>query len=112
MDNIKNIFERMTPYKELDLTWEQLYGCTFVDNTPSELYNLAKEYHRRSEAYDRCVCTGEIRHGEIMPANDYEFRLINKKAKELLKELVVIANRHGFSEKELRREISKFDKCH
>jgi hypothetical protein len=112
MDEIKNMFDGIKPYNEPNFTWEQEYGCAFVDNTPSELYDLAAEYHRRSEAYDRCVCTGEIRHGGIMPTNNHEFRLITKRAKELLKELVVIANRHGFSEKELRIEISKFDRCH
>lgn len=51
------------------------------------LFDLAEEYHRRIEAYDRTVCTGPIRHGGVMPANDKERVLINRNALAMRREL-------------------------
>jgi hypothetical protein len=51
-------------------------------STPAEikLRELAERYHDETEAYDRTVCTGEIRRGSIMPANGQECALINRNA--------------------------------
>lgn len=46
-----------------------------------QLYELAQEYHRQTEAYDRMVCTGRIHEdGGIMPATAREHGLINRNA--------------------------------
>jgi hypothetical protein len=55
-----------------------------------KLRELAEEYHRTCEAYDRTVCNGEIKDGRIMPADGYEMAAINRHA---------IAVRNGLFEK-------------
>lgn len=52
--------------------------------TPTEeeirLRELAKEYHRTCEDYDRTVCTGEMKDGAIMPATCAEVSAISRHA--------------------------------
>lgn len=49
---------------------------------------IAKEYHVRTEAYDRTVCTGPVVRGAIMPmVGTNQFALINKHALQVLSEL-------------------------
>ena len=52
-----------------------------------ELYQLAQTYYLQTEAFDRTVCTGPIRHGEILPASEDERRRINAHAAEVLSRL-------------------------
>jgi len=63
---------------------------------------LAKEYHDRTEHYDRTVCTGPIVEGSIRPNNGKEHTLINKNAKNIFNEL---AERANISLKELHHKI-------
>lgn len=52
------------------------------------LNDLAKEYHDRTEAYDKLVCTGGIGPGgSIMPADHHESTDINRHALRVLAEL-------------------------
>lgn len=55
---------------------------SFLRPTPEEqrLRELAREYHDRTEAYDRTVCTGPILRNGIMPATDRERSLITQNA--------------------------------
>ncbi|KVN27004.1 hypothetical protein WJ63_14480 [Burkholderia pyrrocinia] len=57
------------------------------ERRPLPLDTLADEYHRRCEAYDRTVCTGPIRGGEIVPATARELMIINRHACKLRDEL-------------------------
>jgi hypothetical protein len=57
------------------------------DPADKTLRELAREYHERTEAYDRSVCTGPIDRGRIMPANSDQFSAINKHAKMVREEL-------------------------
>lgn len=69
-------------------------------------YKLAEEYHRRTEAYDRLVCSGPIgRDGGIMPANGYQRHLVNANARLVLAELVAEAARQGIPSVELMKQI-------
>ena len=54
--------------------------------------NPAFEYLDRTEAFDRTVCTGPIINHEIRPNNGRELALINKNAKQVLKETAIKHN--------------------
>lgn len=79
--------------------------------TPSReekrLRELAREYHERTEAYDRTICTGPIVRGGIMPATPEQHALINRHAGTVRDELGIEAARLGFSPKQWREAISK-----
>lgn len=64
------------------------------------LRKLAREYHERTEAYDRTVCTGPIVRGGIMPATPEQHALINRHARTVHDELAVEAARLGFTSKQ------------
>lgn len=60
--------------------FEQTWAHTPMD---IKVHELAREYHKKAEAYDRTVCTGPIVHGEIQPASSAELRLINRHGQRL-----------------------------
>lgn len=64
------------------------------------LRRLAEEYHERTERYDRCICTGPIRDGSIMPANGHEMGMINVHAKAVMEELGEEVRCLGFTTKQ------------
>lgn len=74
--------------------------------TEMKLRDLAQEYHDRTEAFDRTVCTGPIWHGGIMPANGQERSLINKHAKEVRDMIYREALKLGFTTKRIREAIA------
>lgn len=54
--------------------------------------NPALEYLDRTEAFDRAVCSGPIIDDEIRPANRREVLLINRNAKQVLKDIAINHN--------------------
>lgn len=62
------------------------YSC---EPTPidEQLYQRVKAYYDDCEAYDRTICTGPIVHGSVIPANYRELGLINRYARQRLKQL-------------------------
>ena len=78
--------------------------------TPSpeekRLRELAREYHQRTEAYDRTVCTGPIVRGGIMPATGEERALITRNANAMRYDLGVEAAKLGFTPKQWQEAIS------
>ena len=72
-----------------------------------KLRKLAEDYHHRTEAYDRTVCTGPIVRGGIMPANGWEMSLINRHAKAMRDELEVEAAKLGFAPQQWRDAIRR-----
>lgn len=73
------------------------------------LYNLAEEYHKRTEEYDRLICSGPIRNGSVIPATSDEYRLINKNALRVLMELELRAyNDYCISTQELKKAIRDY----
>ncbi len=75
----------------------------------SELTRLAEQYHERTEAYDRTVCTGNDFDsvGGIIPAGPEEQQLIQRHAHGVFEELAKAAARRGITRTELRRAISR-----
>lgn len=69
------------------------------------LIELAQQYHKITEEFDRNVCTGPYHRGCIMPSTDFERHLIVKHAREVKKELTKQANDLGFSEGEFQKAI-------
>ena len=73
------------------------YGEFSIEGQDPDLVNLAAEYYRRAEEYDRTVCTGPIGPDGIMPATRAELAAINRHADQLRRELVDRAMRIGFT---------------
>lgn len=73
----------------------------FADFVHSPLDDLADEYHRRCEAYDRIVCTGPIRNGEVLPASHGELVRINHHAHAVRRELILRAECMGYSREQM-----------
>ena len=71
------------------------------------LHELAKRYHDKTEAYDRTVCTGPILHGSIQPASSRELVLINSNAHKVWRQIEEEAARHGITQDEMWRAITK-----
>lgn len=65
------------------------------------LQELAEEYHRRTEEYDRTVCTGPIKDGVILPRHPGEYCLIAANARFVLKEIMEKAAVSGHSRPEV-----------
>ena len=57
---------------------------SFPTPTPEEIAarELAEDYHRVTEEFDRSVCTGPIVNGSIRPACTYEIAKINRFARQ------------------------------
>jgi hypothetical protein len=83
------------------------YLCMPWQPTAAEeqLRALAKEYHERTEAYDRTVCTGPIVRGAVMPVTGAERSAINRFAIYLRDHLGIQAAQMGFSRKDWIRAI-------
>ena len=77
-----------------------------------KLQALVVEYHTRTEAYDRSVCTGPIRSDGIMPATVEERKLIGANARQIFNELSAEAIRQGFAVSELQKGISGYRKSY
>jgi len=83
------------------------YQCEcHVTPAAAHLRQVAEQYIRDTEAYDRTVCTGPIIRGEIMPATLHERGQINRFASQLLARLI-LDNAGRFTAVDLRREIAR-----
>lgn len=76
-----------------------------IEAQDRELVDLAEEYHRRTELYDRTVCTGQIGPDGIMPASIAERQAITKHAHQVRRELVDRALRAGFTEAQFKEAM-------
>lgn len=86
-----------------------LYQCEFhVTPAAAHLREVAEQYVRDTEAYDRTVCTGPIIRGEIMPATLHERGQINRFASRMFNRLA-LENAGRFTATELRREIARIE---
>ena len=64
---------------------QELFGAWEPPEQP--FYDLAMDYHRRTEAYDRRVCSRRVK-GIAMPGSDRELSLINRHARCLIEYMV------------------------
>lgn len=87
---------------------QEILGIYPPSEKEMKLRDLAKEYHDRTEAFDRTVCTGPILHGGIMPANGQERLLINKHAREVRDMIYREAGKLGFTTKRIREAIANY----
>jgi hypothetical protein len=78
------------------------------DSKKDPIDDLAEEYDRVTEAYDRTVCAGPIVDGEIMPASYMELSLVNQNAKRVLNDLSLRAWKIGCTQKQLLDAIRRF----
>jgi hypothetical protein len=73
------------------------------------LHSLAEEYHKRTEEHDRSVCTGPIKNGGILPANDAEMKSIIRNALSVKQEIKIRAYReHGIDGSTLEKAIQNY----
>lgn len=91
------------------LTPEQMralfHGQFSIEGQDPDLVNLAAEYYRRTEAYDRTVCTGPIGPDGVMPATRAELAAINGYAHQVRHELVDRALRAGFTASQFKEAM-------
>lgn len=69
--------------------------------------DLAARYHRETEAYDRTVCTGQIRDGSVMPIGPHEMALVNRNAIKVREQIMHEAARHDISRQDMAHAISR-----
>jgi hypothetical protein len=81
------------------------YGEFSIEGQDPDLVALAEEYDRRTELYDRTVCTGPIGPDGIMPATHAELAAINRHAHQVRRELVDRAVRAGFTEAQFKEAM-------
>lgn len=92
----------------MNTAFANLYQSVFT-STASErrLSAAAEQYVAETEAYDRTVCTGPIKHGAIMPANGRELSLVNRNARRAMD---LLCTQHPeFTRQQILREISRAD---
>jgi len=70
------------------------------------LRELAEEYHRTCEDYDRTICTGPIKDGAIMPAHGAEVSAISRHAQAVRDGLWRHVAPLGFSRQQWMEAIS------
>ena len=80
-------------------SFEQEYLGNFEEATASkkQLRCYAELYQELTEAYDQIVCTGEMKHSAIMPADGRQLGIISRHATELRKELWLLVRPLSFS---------------
>lgn len=92
----------------MNTAFSNLYQSDF---TPTEserrLSAAAEKYVVETEAYDRSVCTGPIRHGGIMPATSREIVLVNRNAKRAMDHLCM--QHPEFTRRQILHEVSRAD---
>jgi hypothetical protein len=69
------------------------------------LRELAEEYHRTCEDYDRTICTGPIKDGVILPATGEEASAINRHAIAVRNGLFRKARELGFDRQQWMEAI-------
>lgn len=73
-----------------------------------QLFDLAAEYERRCEEFDRTVCTGGTDAlGAVHPANARELALIGQNALAVWSDIKRRAEALGYTVADLKREIAR-----
>ena len=91
----------------MNTEFECEYGLQ-QDFKPSPMRELAAEYHRRCEQYDRTVCSGPIGTEGIMPMDHRELYMVNMNAHKVLSDLEARAEVLGYQKHHLRQAIARF----
>jgi hypothetical protein len=96
--------------KDRECDFQDIYLGVWPAREEKYLYELATEYHERTEAYDRTVCTGGFRNGRILPATGHETMLINRNALAIRQELEERAKNHGMNRQQVKEAIHRYDR--
>lgn len=94
-------------HKTFKKEFERWYLGDFTP-TPDPLHDLVEQYHERTEAYDRTVCTGPIGIDGIMPATPRELGLINRNARAVRSEIIREAVNLGFTEQQFNEAMRTY----
>ncbi len=87
--------------------YNETLGTPYLTERELLLAKLAEEYHEVCEAYDRTVCTGEIRDGRIMPTmGTKESALINKNSRDVRDRM--LREHPGLTRHELQEAIGRY----
>ena len=79
-----------------------LYQCEFTPtDRDNKLRELAQFYVSQCEVYDRTVCAGPIKYGEIIPMGGKELALTNRNAKRVIEKILM--ENPGFTRAEIIR---------
>lgn len=86
-----------------------LHMCHFTLTERDQLLqSIAEQYVRETEAYDRTVCTGPIRHFGIVITTRQQRALVNRYAQELMTSL---CQRHPqFTRREILSAVHDVDR--
>ena len=84
-----------------------LYGYFTPTERDRLLYELAKQFHDETEAYDLTVCTGRNERGVAMPVGAYERGLIYRNALAVRRRL--LDENRDIGREELNRAIGKYE---
>ena len=97
--------------KSQDFEYSDRKESLFGEPTPlpNFLFDLAKEYSDRTEAYDLTVCTGGVGVDGVMPATPRELGMINRNALQTMRELERKAEEGGYTRQQLRDAIVRHD---
>lgn len=82
------------------------YFCGFeTSERDIKLRELARQYVVECESYDRTVCTGPLRCGEVMPRDYRESYQCSRHAQRLMDRIV--ADNPGFTRDEIMRVAAR-----
>jgi len=89
--------------------FSNLYLGNFQPSEESAfLWELAKEYHERTESYDRTVCTGPIINDAIVPMNNFERSKTLMNAHKIRKEIYQRALDRGIEKNKVKKAIVNY----
>lgn len=92
-----------------DEQYQALFQGNFsIEGKDPDLVKLADEYHQRTEAFDRTICTGPVGYAGIQPTNAREAALVNDNALRVRRELVDRAMHAGFTEAQFKEALMHY----
>jgi len=90
------------------LSNDLLCGIFESDEREELLFEFSRQYHNECEEYDESICTGRQGVDGILPANNFEFVMINKNAIKVRERILSDAEKHGFSRQEVISAIKNY----
>jgi hypothetical protein len=96
--------------RDFSQVFSQEYLCQPSSDADPFLSDLAKQYHETCESYDRTVCRGPIKDGQVMPSNGSELSLISRHAESLREQQLKQILPLGYTRRDWLRAIQKADR--
>ncbi len=90
--------------------FRQEYLCSFIKEKDDVLRDIARQYHKECEEYDRLICRGGFgKDGSAMPSCQEERGLITKHATETRRRLFNMVQEMGFTNQQFSKAIRDAD---